>query len=256
MRVQRYFVQPEQLTMNTVTITGEDVKHISRVMRSKIDDEIIVSDGVSRVGIAKITAIDAQEVQANIIEWLSSQSEPRVQVTVAQSLPKGDKMEVVIQKCTEIGAVTFLPFLSARTVVQYDDKKEAKRTERWRKIAKEAAEQAHRNVIPEVLSPVTWKQLLTSLYQYDLVCFCYEKEEGKQLRDIVAPFVNGMQEDKQYRVAIVVGPEGGFTEREVEEAETASAVAIGLGARILRTETAAMAALTCIMYESGEMGGR
>lgn len=254
--MQRYFVQPEQLTADTVTITGEDVKHISRVMRSKIGDEVIVSDGVARVGIAKIIAMDVQQVQANIIEWLASQSEPRVQVTIAQSLPKGDKMEVVIQKCTEIGAATFLPFLSSRTVVQYDNKKEAKRSERWRKIAKEAAEQAHRDVIPQVLPPVTWKQLLSTFSGYDLVCFCYEKEEGKQLRDIVAPFVKGMDENRQYRVAIVVGPEGGFTEQEVEEAEGANAIAIGLGARILRTETAAMAALTCIMYESGEMGGR
>ncbi|MBP1904295.1 16S rRNA (uracil1498-N3)-methyltransferase [Paenibacillus turicensis] len=253
--MQRYFVQPEQFGEEIVSITGEDVKHIARVMRSQIGDKIIVSDGVSKVAITEIVMLEQQEVQSRIIEWLTSKAEPELQVTIAQSLPKGDKMEIVIQKCTEIGAATFLPFLSERTVVQYDQKKEAKRTERWRKIAKEAAEQAHRDVVPQVLSPVSWKQLLASLADFDLVCFCYEKEDGQQLRDIVAPFVNSMLPDQQYRVAIVVGPEGGFSEAEVLAAEAAGAISIGLGRRILRTETAAMAALTCIMYESGEMGG-
>lgn len=253
--MQRYFVQPEQFGEEIVSITGEDVKHIARVMRSQIGDKIIVSDGVSKVAITEIVMLEQQEVQSRIIEWLTSKAEPELQVTIAQSLPKGDKMEIVIQKCTEIGAATFLPFLSERTVVQYDQKKEAKRTERWRKIAKEAAEQAHRDVVPQVLSPVSWKQLLASLADFDLVCFCYEKEDGQQLRDIVDPFVNSMLPDQPYRVAIVVGPEGGFSEAEVLAAEAAGATSIGLGRRILRTETAAMAALTCIMYESGEMGG-
>jgi 16S rRNA (uracil1498-N3)-methyltransferase len=254
--LQRYFVQPEQFGEEIVRITGEDVKHIARVMRSQIGDKIIVSDGISKVAITEIVILEQQEVQSRIIEWLTSQAEPKLQVTIAQSLPKGDKMEIVIQKCTEIGATTFLPFLSERTVVQYDRKKEEKRTERWRKIVKEAAEQAHRDVVPQVLSPVSWKQLLASLADFDLVCFCYEKENGQQLRDIVAPFVVSMSPDQQYRVAIVVGPEGGFSEAEVLAAEATGATSIGLGRRILRTETAAMAALTCIMYESGEMGGR
>lgn len=253
--MQRYFVQPEQFGEEIVKITGEDVKHIARVMRSQVGDKIIVSDGVSKVAITEIVVLEQQEVQSRIIEWLTSQAEPKLQVTIAQSLPKGDKMELVIQKCTEIGAATFLPFLSERTVVQYDQKKEAKRTERWRKIAKEAAEQAHRDIVPQVLAPVSWKQFLASLADFDLVCFCYEKENGQQLRDVVAPFVEKILPDQQYHVAIVVGPEGGFSEAEVLAAEAAGATSIGLGRRILRTETAAMAALTCIMYESGEMGG-
>lgn len=256
MKLQRYFVQPEQFGDEIVKITGEDVKHIARVMRSQIGDKIIVSDGITKVAISEIIVMEQQEIQARITEWLTSQAEPNIQVTVAQSLPKGDKMEIVIQKCTEIGAATFLPFLSERTVVQYDQKKEEKRVQRWCKIAKEAAEQAHRDVIPQVLAPTSWKQLLASLVDFDLVCFCYEKENGQQLRDIVAPFIDEMLPDQQYRVAIVVGPEGGFSEAEVLAAEAAGATSIGLGRRILRTETAAMAALTCIMYESGEMGGR
>ncbi|MBA9085166.1 16S rRNA (uracil1498-N3)-methyltransferase [Fontibacillus solani] len=252
--MQRYFIEPEQFGETIVTISGEDARHIGRVMRSRTGDKLIVSDGVSREALVEIRTIEPQEVTAVIIEMLQPEGEPWLDVTVAQSLPKGDKMETVIQKCTEIGAIRFVPFLSERTVVQYDPKKEEKRAARWRKIAKEAAEQAHRSVVPAVDLPLSWKQLLRSLPEYDLVCLCYEKEHGQQLRDVLKPFVSGLNFGQKYKVLVVVGPEGGFAEAEVTEAEAAGAVSIGLGRRILRTETAAMAALTCIMYESGEMG--
>lgn len=253
--MQRYFVEPSQFGEREVTISGEDARHIGKVMRSKPGDKLIVSDGISREVLAEIMKIEPQEVTAAIIDALVDSAEPWLQVTVAQSLPKGDKMEIVIQKCTEIGATSFVPFLSERTVVQYDQKKEEKRLSRWRKIAKEAAEQAHRSKIPILEIPKTWDELLSSLSSYDFVCFCYEKENGQQLRDALKPFVQNLVSGKPYRVAVIVGPEGGFTEEEVHEAEAAGAVSVGLGRRILRTETAAMAALTCIMYESGEMGG-
>jgi 16S rRNA (uracil1498-N3)-methyltransferase len=253
--MQRYFVEPMQFGDREVTIVGEDARHIGRVMRSKPGDKLIVSDGGSREVLAEITFIEPQQVTATIIEELAGSGEPWLQVTVAQSLPKGDKMETVIQKCTEIGAASFLPFLSERTVVQYDSKKEEKRLARWQKIAKEAAEQAHRSKIPVVELSVKWEELLAALPGYDLVCLCYEKEDGRQLRDVLKPFVTELTPDMKVNVAVVVGPEGGFTEAEVREAEAAGAVSVGLGRRILRTETAAMAALTCIMYESGEMGG-
>ncbi|MEK4512152.1 RsmE family RNA methyltransferase [Paenibacillus sp. FSL K6-2524] len=253
--MQRYFIEPEHFGEQSVKIIGEDVRHISKVMRSKPGDEIIVSDGVSKVALVEITGIESEEVTADIIELMSSSGEPWLQVTVAQSLPKGDKMETVIQKCTEIGAASFLPFLSERTVVQYDHKKEEKRTTRWRKIAKEAAEQAHRSLIPVVENPTSWKELLAAIPAYDLVCLCYEKEQGQQLRDVLSPFVMKLESQQKYKILVVVGPEGGFAEAEVTSAEAVGAISVGLGRRVLRTETAAMAALTCIMYESGEMGG-
>lgn len=253
--MQRYFIDPGQFGERSVTVTGEDARHIGRVMRSKPGDKLIVSDGHSRVALAEIVSIEPQEVTADIIEHMEQAGEPWLQVTVAQSLPKGDKMEIVIQKCTEIGAVSFLPFLSERTVVQYDGKKEEKRTARWRKIAKEAAEQAHRSKIPAIEAPLSWREMLSALSEYDLVCLCYEKEQGQQLRDVLKPFADQLEPGQSYSVAVIVGPEGGFSENEVSEAEAAGAVSVGLGRRVLRTETAAMAALTCIMYESGEMGG-
>lgn len=253
--MQRYFIDPGQFGEGTVVITGEDARHIGKVMRSRVGDKLIVSDGNSRDALVQITAIEPQQVAAEIVEPVEAAGEPRLKVTVAQSLPKGDKMETVIQKCTEIGAASFLPFISERTVVQYDGKKEEKRAARWRKIAKEAAEQAHRSRIPAVEAPVSWRELLTGFPAYDLALLCYEQEHGAQLRDAIKPFMGKLMLDQTASILVIVGPEGGFAEQEVRDAEAAGAVSIGLGRRILRTETAAMAALTCIMYESGEMGG-
>ncbi|MNW25232.1 Ribosomal RNA small subunit methyltransferase E [compost metagenome] len=254
--MQRYFIPPGHFLEDSVVVEGEDARHIARVMRSRPGHQFIVSDGISREALVEIEEIGAERVAAVIIEKLDMTSEPQVQVTVAQSLPKGDKMELVIQKCTELGAYAFVPFLSDRTVVQYDGKKEAKRLERWRKIAKEAAEQSHRNRIPELTAPLSWKQLLASFTGYDLVCYCYEKESGRQLRDVIAPFMQGRDNGAPApRILLVIGPEGGFTEQESVEAETAGAQSTGLGRRILRAETAGMTALACILYESGEMGG-
>lgn len=179
-------------------------------------------------------------------------------VTVAQSLPKGDKLETVIQKCTEIGAAAFVPFQSERSIVQYDGKKEEKRQQRWAKIAKEAAEQAHRSIIPEVSQVMSWKQLLLRMAEFDLVLFCYEKEgaaEGSGIADVLAAFRNTHDSSREAAILLVVGPEGGFTVHEADEALAGGARLAGLGPRILRTETAAMVGLTCLMYESKEMGG-
>lgn len=253
--MQRYFIAPSQFGEQTVHITGDDAHHIMKVMRSRVGDKVIVSDGAEREALVEITELGPADVEAKVVELYNETREPWMQVTVAQSLPKGDKMEIVIQKCTEIGAIRFIPYISERTIVQYDAKKEAKRVERWGKIVKEAAEQAHRSRVPVVETTSTWKQLLVRFEQFDLVLFCYEKEEGLQLRSVVQPFVTQNNADKPAQVLLLVGPEGGFTVHEMETAEAAGAKSVGLGKRILRTETAAMVGLTCLFYESGEMGG-
>ena len=260
--MQRYFVTPDQFEGNRVVLTGDDAHHAQRVMRMEPNDRFIVSDGCERAAIAAVTAAETGRVEAEIVIELPMDGEPMWSVTVAQSLPKGDKMELVIQKGTEIGAAAFMPFQSERMIVQYDGKKEAKRLERWSKIAKEAAEQAHRSRIPAVEQVRTWRQLVASITAFDLALFCYEKEGGSGgsgLRGAAAAFRQSREAagsgTERANVLIVVGPEGGFTEREAAEAEAAGAVIVGLGRRILRTETAAMVGLACLMYESGEMGG-
>lgn len=255
--MQRYFVPETQMGQHSVSLEGDDARHAAAVMRSKPGDCFIACDGSGRDVLAKIVSIGKETVQADIIETLSLQAEMAWRVTVAQSLPKGDKLETVIQKGTEAGAEAFQPFLSHRTVVQYDDRKEAKRIERWRKIAKEAAEQSHRSVIPQIHAVSSWKALLGQFESYELVLFCYEEEgrSGSGLKEVLSDFKAKLTEASTKRVLIVVGPEGGFTAQEAEQAQAAGAKLIGLGTRILRTETAALYALACLAYESGELGG-
>ncbi|MCD1261596.1 16S rRNA (uracil(1498)-N(3))-methyltransferase [Paenibacillus athensensis] len=253
--MQRYFVAPEQLRADTVVLEGDDAHHLQRVMRAEIGDQFICSNGLDREVQARITALEKGVVTAQIVKELAMNAESAVQVWVAQSLPKGDKMELVIQKGTEIGAARFLPFLSERTVVQYDARKEARRAERWQKIAKEAAEQAHRNCVPKVEAVLTWNELLKLAGEVDAAWICYEKEDGSQLRPALRKALAAGKLEPGRRVLLAVGPEGGFTPQEIAAAEAAGFESVSLGARILRTETAAMVGLTCLFYETGEMGG-
>lgn len=258
--MQRYFVTPAQITERQVVLTGDDARHLRTVMRAKPGDSFIACDGQGRDVLAKVASIDREEICAEIVEALPITAEMAWRVTVAQSLPKGDKLETVIQKGTEAGAFAFQPFLSRRTVVQYDERKEAKRVERWRKIAKEAAEQSHRSRVPEVRGVRDWKKLLSGFFAYDLVLLCYEEEgrAGAGLRRTLAEFrkksAGRAAEDGPPSLLLVIGPEGGFAPEEAEAAAAGGAVLTGLGRRILRTETAALYALACIAYESGELG--
>ncbi|WP_424766715.1 16S rRNA (uracil(1498)-N(3))-methyltransferase [Paenibacillus sp. sgz302251] len=260
--MQRYFVAAEQFSDSEVRLIGEDAHHASRVMRSKPGDKLIVSDGESRTALVVVREASSMEIKADIVQMLPNDREPVWSITIAQSLPKGDKMELVIQKGTEIGAYSFIPFQSERMVVQYDGKKEAKRIERWSKIAKEAAEQSHRNRIPAIEPVHSWRELIKAIESYDLTLFCFEREghaaHGRGIRASVQDWVGQQSESEAVispHVLLVVGSEGGFTEREAAEAEAAGAVLVGLGKRILRAETAGIVALACLLYESGEMGG-
>ncbi|BBI34749.1 16S rRNA (uracil(1498)-N(3))-methyltransferase [Cohnella abietis] len=254
--MQRYFVPETQMGETSVKLDGEDARHLAAVMRSKPGDFFIACNGLGRDVLAKIVSIDKDNVQADITEVLETHAEMAWKVTIAQSLPKGDKLEIVIQKGTEAGAVAFQPFVSQRTVVQYDERKEVKRLERWRKIAKEAAEQSHRSVIPQIHAVSTWKSLLKQFSEYDLILFCYEEEgrSGAGLRDVLAKYRSSSLAEAP-RVLVVIGPEGGFAPQEADAATATNAHLIGLGKRILRTETAALFALACLAYESGELGG-
>ncbi|MGB8953908.1 MAG: 16S rRNA (uracil(1498)-N(3))-methyltransferase [Tumebacillaceae bacterium] len=247
--MQRYFVTPEAIQGDRVTITGDDVKHIVRVLRMEAGDEVIVCDGTGRAFHTELTELGDGAVTARIVEELSAQPESPVKITLAQGLPKGDKMDLIIQKGTETGITRFLPLSMSRCIVQYDDKKEQKRRERWQKIAKEAAEQSHRNIVPDVASGMTFKQLMNGLERFDLVLVPYEMEKARGLRDVLEEHPEARQ------VCVVIGPEGGIAEEEIEMALRAGAVPVTLGPRILRTETAGLFVAACVAYHTGEMGG-
>lgn len=245
--MQRYFISPEQVEGEKFSIKGEDVHHIRRVMRMRPGDLLVACDGEGTDYIGELIEGNGDAVTCRILRRKPSTSEPRLQVTLAQSLPKGDKWEWVLQKGTELGASFFLPFTSRRTVVKWDRAKAEKRRERWKRILKEAAEQSHRGRIPAV-SPVTdWNGLLDAIKGSDLALIAYEGG-GEPLSAALSRKVTS-------HLLLIVGPEGGWEEEEVRQARDAGAIPVSLGTRILRTETAAVAMLACTMFANGEMGG-
>jgi 16S rRNA (uracil1498-N3)-methyltransferase len=240
--MQRYFVEPHLFSEHEVTITGDDVHHIVNVMRSEIGQEIIVCDGQGRAALARLAQFSAKEVKAEIVQALDKQSELPIRVTIAQGLPKGDKMEWILQKGTELGAFAFFPFSSERTIVKLDQKKEGKKLERWGKIVKEAAEQSHRSILPKILPPLSYKQAVAAAGNYTRCVIAYEKEQGSTLHHVFATLAPGDS------LLVFVGPEGGFTDDEVALAEAAGILPVTFGPRILRTETASQYLLSAVSY--------
>lgn len=247
--MQRYFVCPEQIKGNRVTISGDDAHHISRVMRFHPGDEVIVCDNSGREFHVRLETFQENEVTGLITNVQTVVSEPRMRVTLAQSLLKGDKLDWIIQKSTELGVYEILPFKSERSVVRLSGTKAVKRRERWQKITKEASEQAHRGRIPVVSVPIEWQDLLDRARAFDLALIPYESERSLALTALseILP--------KVASCLVIIGPEGGFTAREVAAARKAGVRSVHLGPRILRAETAALASISCMMFISGEMEG-
>ncbi|MBP2241680.1 16S rRNA (uracil1498-N3)-methyltransferase [Cytobacillus eiseniae] len=243
--MQRYFVNQPSID-NRFTITNEDVHHIIRVMRMKEGDQIICVDSSNQSAICRIAEITDEQVIAEVVQWMEASSELPVGITIVSGLPKGDKLELIIQKGTELGAFQFIPFISARSVVKWDEKKAAKKIERWQKIAKEAAEQSHRTIIPKVSSPLNIKSLIQKSESFDYKLIAYEDEakqgEASVLTQTLAEMKNGQS------LLFVFGPEGGLTEQEVSSLKENGFKACGLGPRILRTETAPLYVLSAASY--------
>ncbi|UOF88916.1 16S rRNA (uracil(1498)-N(3))-methyltransferase [Fodinisporobacter ferrooxydans] len=248
--MQRYFVERSQVDLanGLVRITGDDVKHITRVLRMKPGDTVIVSDGCGTSCTVALKELQEFEVIGDIRHSLQSR-EPQVKITLVQGLPKGDKMDLIVQKGTEIGVSEIIPVETARSIVKYDEKKQTKAVERWRKIAKEAAEQAHRDAIPAVQRPQPLRQWMNKLSQYDLVLVPYEGEIVQTMQQILRTA------GPIHRICIAIGPEGGWDDGEIAEFLALHAQPVTLGPRILRTETAGLVAAAVILYEYGEMGG-
>lgn len=241
--MQRYFVEPHLFSEQEVTIVGDDVHHIVNVMRAKPGEEIVVCDGAGRSAVARLVSLSAKEVTAEIVRFLDEQTELPIRITIGQGLPKGEKMEWILQKGTEMGAHAFFPFTSERTIVKLDAKKEAKKLERWRKIVKEAAEQSHRAVLPEILPPASFRQAIASAASYAQRVIAYEKEGGSTLHQVFAAMKPGES------LVVLIGPEGGFSPNEVAQAESMGFQSVSLGPRILRTETASQYVLAAASYQ-------
>lgn len=243
----RFFVEQSQIGEETITITGEDVNHIKNVLRMKVGETILVSDGEDREYICKISDFNNVEVQAKIEDINGETRELPIEVTLFQALPKGDKMETIIQKMVELGACEIVPVSTKRCIVKLDAKKAESKVRRWNAIAESAAKQSKRGIIPKVLMPVSFVQALDRAKEMDMVLIPYEEAENMSItREVFSEIKPGM------KIGIFIGPEGGFAESEVEEAKKIGARAITLGRRILRTETAGMATMSVLMYLTEE----
>lgn len=239
----RFFVNPEQILDNEICITGKDVNHIKNVLRMKIGEQVLISNGQDREYICVIEEIRSEKVLLYICDIDGPERELPVQVTLFQGLPKSDKMETVIQKMVELGAYEIVPVATKRCVVKLDEKKAAMKTKRWNAIAESAAKQSKRGIIPKVSEPISFKQALEKTKTMDLLLIPYEEAQNMEItRKTVSEIKPGMS------IGIFIGPEGGFSEDEVILAVEHRAKAITLGKRILRTETAGMALMSVIMY--------
>ncbi|WP_342505234.1 16S rRNA (uracil(1498)-N(3))-methyltransferase [Sporosarcina sp. FSL K6-2383] len=244
--MQRYFLQSEFNDRQQANITGEDGKHILRVMRMTVGDELIaVSGGEAYISTITDLLEDGVVIQSQASSLKSN--EMPVRVTIACGLPKGDKLDLIVQKGTELGMEGILPFEAERSIVKWDAKKGDKKVERLRKIAKEAAEQCHRTIIPDVASPASFKQLIAQSGNYDVLLFADEEDAKSGNPNRIAERLK--QVNSGQTVLTVFGPEGGLSRSEAELLRSAGFLPIALGPRILRTETAPLYLLSAMSYE-------
>ena len=239
----RFFADGEELRADTVVLTGENAQH-ARVLRLKAGETVLVCDGQGTECLCEVT--DAGEMKLNVLKRRESTSEAAVRVSVYMAFPKADKLEHVIQKATELGATEIVAFPSSRCVSRPDEKSMAKKLERWQKIAASAAEQSGRGRIPSVLTVNSYREAVERAARSELPLFPYENERTVSLRAAIGP--------AQFRTAaIMTGPEGGFSEDEVQLAEEAGMKICSLGPRILRCETAPLCALSAVLYAAGAL---
>lgn len=240
----RFFVRREQINDNTVRIIGEDARHISRSLRMAAGEHITVCDMQSVEYDCVLSEFGETEVVATIISSKSSENEPPCFITLYQALPKGDKLDTVIQKAVECGVGRIVPFESDRCVVKVKPDAEEKKTQRRNRISEEAAKQCGRSAIPEVSDTVSFSEMLIGAAESELCLFCYEGDGTKPLGEILGDSFSGGRTPKS--ISIVIGSEGGFSRPEVQRCLDAGMTLTGLGRRILRTETASGFVLSCI----------
>lgn len=240
----RFFVDAADVHGNTIYIRSkEDIKHISKVLRMKEGDKLEISDSCQWEYEAEIQFVEQEQIELSVISKQEFEREPGVRVTLFQGIPKQAKMETIVQKCVELGIYSIVPVFMDRTVVT-DKGNFNKKVDRWQKVSAEAVKQCRRGIIPEITEPVKSKEMIEMMKSYDLILFPYENETGRTIKDAL----RGL-DSKPASIAMVIGPEGGFSDSEAKELKSINADCVSLGKTILRTETAGMAALAMVMYE-------
>lgn len=242
----KFFVENEDIKENEIIIK-QDYNHIKNVLRKNIGDTIEVCNiNTSENYICEILKLLDESIKCKIISRLDKNTESNLKITIFQALPKQEKMELVIQKCVELGAYEFTPLEMKNCVVRLKDKDKLKKIERWQKISEVAAKQCGRNIIPKVNYVCNIKQLCNNINLYDSVIVAYEDEQSYSIKKELE---NLKKQGDTEKIAIVIGPEGGIDFKEIEDLKQAGAKIVTLGKRILRTETVAIALTSIIMFE-------
>lgn len=262
--MHRFYVDGCSESDKQIKITGEDVNHILNVLRLGVNDEITVSDGSSRDFQCRITQCNTDGepfILANIIDIFDNNSELPADIYLFQGVPKGDKMELIIQKCVELGVHSIVPVMMERTIVKLDDKKKEKKIARYNAISESAAKQSRRGIIPKVMPYMSMNEAISfAESQMDYILFPYEFAEGMDgSRAIIDHLVKEIFDEKNIKkdnssddinksIAVFIGPEGGFADSEAKQLEDIGAKTMSLGHRILRTETAGMTVMSILSF--------
>lgn len=249
----KFFVKQKQINEDIIKIQGQDVNHIKKVLRAKIGDELQICNSQNGENfLCDIEEIRSEDILCKIKQKIEEKVESNIEVTVFQGLPKADKMEYIIQKSVELGVYDITPVEMKRCVVKLDEKDKNKKQLRWQKISEVAAKQCGRDIIPQINKIINIKNICELIKKYDIVLVAYENEKQNTLKEqlnLIKEKMEKLKSDELIKIGIVIGPEGGLEEQDVENLKVNGAKIITLGKRILRTETVALNVLSVIMYE-------
>ena len=246
----KFFVKDNQVEDNKITILGDDVNHIANVLRMKVGDEIQIcnTDTTENYNV-ELNEFSKDSIVCKVLEKIASEAESSINLKIFQGIPRSDKMELIIQKSTELGVKAIVPVEMERCISKITGKDEKKKIERWQKISEVAAKQSGRDIIPKIEHVIKIKEISEHVSEYDMIIVPYKKAEGYSFKDAIEELK--IKDNKNLNIGIVIGPEGGYEPSEVELLQNAGAKVVTLGKRILRTETVALAMASVIMYELG-----
>jgi 16S rRNA (uracil1498-N3)-methyltransferase len=244
MQRRRFYAPPEEISESGVILSRDETHHLARVLRLRAGDEVFVFDGRGREFLCRLADVESSRARLEIIQPLNDVVESRLDLTLAQSLAKGEKFDLVVQKATELGVRRIIPLATEQGDVKIDDEKASKRLERWRRISLEALKQSGRRTIVEIATPIALKDFLDSVAGAMLV---FSERGGLRLHDAL----DGIS--KNSAITILIGPEGGWSDAEIALLVERGAKAVTIGPRVLRTETAAIVAAALIQHALGDM---
>lgn len=248
--MHKFFTEAQNINNDFAKILGDDVKHIYKVLRLIEGEKVVINDCNGTEYLGAINEVTKTEVNVKILKKLDSNNESPVQIFLYQGLPKAQKMDLIVQKGTELGITKFIPVISKRVDVKL--KGEFKKLDRLNRIALEAAKQSKRSVIPKVFDLVEFSDVINQVKAVDLFIVPYENAENFGVKSLAKKLCNL---EKVKTIGIMVGPEGGFEDIEIDKLKEAGAYIVTLGSRILRTETAGFVATSLVQYELGDLGG-